>query len=645
MSFVSGRAKVAYTAKPHTEDTLSLPKTLGEVSPLVLAGLLLAVGPIFLHFGWPRPTVDQILAATGTTKSRAYEIAIALVALLPTLLRPAGRPPSPPLEATDEDRPLTRAVLDFVMLHPGCADRGPARQRYSDAFRIFVIERRVAHAGMDIETFSAASCVPLGTLKDWLRGPTSAAPAAPTVETPMESDEATLESAHIQTVLDAWGRWSGGFLPFCDHVQGELHVPFGRALVRRVLEVYGARKTARRPGRSPDELALRGSFKTYFPGAQWVADGLQVPVVLGAKRFVYNIELHVDPHTGAFVGLSVSDTEDARAVIESFKNGIATTGAAPLVELLDNRPSNHTPEVVAALGDTVLIRATVERPQNKAHCEGAFGLFSQILPPLVLDTTAPARDVGRAFVGLVANVWARASNHRPRKDRDAQSRVDLYAEVPTPEQIAQARQELRELAERQEKARRTAEARRNPEVLALLDTHFARLGLLDPKRHVRVAIATYPLDAVLAGIAIYDAKILAGTLPEGVDARYLLGIVRNHAERKEGEHIARRLFELRAEAHDRMLASLIAAAVLITRDRDPADAIPDCVARVVSAVGGLDRSFWLDTAGATLRSVPVPDRRLLFLAAARRIEATFSLRHRERHDLVCALAERALPLD
>jgi hypothetical protein len=622
---------------------VSLPKTLGEVSPIVLAGLLLAVSPLFLHFGWPRPTVEQILAATGATKSRAYEIALALVALLPALLRPAGRPPSAPVEATDEDRPLTRAVLDFVMLHPGCADRGPARQRYSDAFRIFVVERRVEHATMDIATFSAAACVPLGTLKDWLRDPTSA-PPAPAVEVPVETDQATLESAHIQTVLDAWGRWSGGFLPFCDHVRDELHVPFGRDLVRRVLEVYGARKTARRPGRSPDEFAIRGSFKTYFPGAQWVADGLQVPVFLGGKRFVYNVELHVDPHTGAFVGLSVRDTEDALAVIESFKDGVATTGAAPIADLLDNRPSNHTPEVVAALGDTVLIRATTERAQNKAHCEGAFGLFSQILPPLVLDTTQPARDIGRAFVGLVANVWARASNHRPRKDRDGHSRVDLYAEVPTSEQIAQARRELRELADRQEKARRTAEARRKPEVLALLDVHFTRLGLLDPSRHVRIVIAGYPVDAILAGIAIYDAKILAGTLPEGVDARYLLGIVRNHAERKEGEIIARKLFELRIEVHDTMLASLVAAAAILTRDRDPADVVPDCVARVISAVGALDRSFWLDTAAAMLRLIPILDRRPAFLVAARRFEATFSLRPRERHDLVCALAERAVLL-
>lgn len=94
-----------------------------------------------------------------------------------------------------------------------------------------------------------------------------------------------------------------------------------------------------------------------------------------------------------------------------------------------------------------------------------------------------------------------------------------------------------------------------------------------------------------------------------------------------------------------MLASLVAAAAIITRDRAPADAVSDCVARVISAVSALDRSFWLDTAGASLRLIPVPDRRPAFLVAARRFEATFSLRPRERHDLVCALAERAVLLD
>jgi len=62
---------------------------------------------------------------------------------------------------------------------------------------------------------------------------------------------------------------------------------------------------------------------------------------------------------------------------------------------------------------------------------------------------------------------------------------------------------------------------------AILDDAFARLGLLDPTRHIRDAIACYPRDAIVDAIAIFTGKRTAGTLPDGVDARYLLGIARN----------------------------------------------------------------------------------------------------------------------
>src|SRR5690606_25480082 len=137
----------------------------------------------------------------------------------------------------------------------------------------------------------------------------------------------------------------------------------------------------------------------------------------------------------------------------------------------------------------------------------------------------------------------RTTNHRPRKDRDGRSRVDLYADSPTDEQIEQARGELRDLADRQERARQTLLARRRPEVLALLDAYFERLGLLDPEGHFRVVIAGYPKDAIIDGLAIFDGKRQASTLPDGADARYLLGIVKNVAEKTEGEHIAECLYE------------------------------------------------------------------------------------------------------
>jgi hypothetical protein len=615
----------------------SIAEKLLSVCPLMMAALLLLARALCESLALSAPTVAEILAATKTSRSSAYELVAVLVDLLPTRLPVRGRPPKPLPTSTAESGALTRAVLGYVMHHAGCVQRGELRQHYSDGFRRFVLDLRAEHEALEIEAFADATIVPLGTLKDWLRGPACSS-AAPEPTAP-ERPEA--EGAQMQTVLDAWPRWEGSFLGFCEHVRNGLRVPLGRDLVARILEVHGLRHRARRDGRSPDEIALRGAFRTFFPGAQWVGDGMQVPVVVDGQRFTFNLELDVDAHTDAFAGVSVRPEEDAAAVVEAFHDGVLTTGKAPLALLLDNRPSNHTPEVDLALGDTICIRATPERPQNKAHVEGAFGLFSQVLPDLVLDTRLGAHALASTFVGVVVQVWARTTNHRPRADRGGRSRVDLYSDQPSDEQIEQAHRELRETAERQERARRTLEARRRPEVLVLLDTQFARLGLLDPERHIRIAIAGHPFDAIVDGIAIFEGKRLAQTLPDGVDARYLHGIVRNLAAQAEGEHIARRLFALRLQARDTMLASLIAARDAVCSGET---VLADCVDRALATQSPLERTFWLDSLGDAIRSREQVQHASMFSAAARRIEATFAVAPRERHDAVRVLADRVVAL-
>ena len=391
-------------------------------------------------------------------------------------------------------------------------------------------------------------------------------------------------------------------------------------------------------------IAPRGSFVTFFPGAQWVGDGMQVPVVVDGQRLVVNVELDVDADTGAFVGASVRDTEDAAAVVEAFEDGSAATGAPPIALLLDNRPSNHTPEVDAALGDTLRLRATPERPQNKAHVEGAFGLFSRALPELAIDTRAGAPAIGRALGRLAVTIWARTMNHRPRADREGRSRVELYAEQPSPEQIEHARRELRAIAERHELARRTLEARRCPAVLALLDAHFTRLGLADPERQVRVLLAGYPRAAIVDGIAIFEGKQRAQTLPDDVDARYLLGIVRNVAAQVEAEHTLRAMLALRLEARDRFLAPLVAARETLCADTDLARVTAACVDHALATPSPLDRLFWLETLADVLAARPPDERATRLAAASRRIHATFAVPLRERSAAVRCLVDRLVPV-
>jgi len=82
-------------------------------------------------------------------------------------------------------------------------------------------------------------------------------------------------------------------------------------------------------------------------------------------------------------------------------------------------------------------------PQNKAHVEGAFGLFAQKVPAIELDTRNP-HTLAKTIARLVATTFFRALNRAPRRDRDGKTRVDLYAQDVTPAQREAARAALRE---------------------------------------------------------------------------------------------------------------------------------------------------------------------------------------------------------
>jgi hypothetical protein len=178
-----------------------------------------------------------------------------------------------------------------------------------------------------------------------------------------------------------------------------------------------------------------------------------------------------------------------------------------------------------------------------------------------------------------------------------------------------------------------------------IDEAFQRLALLDPEEHLRLAIARYPLDVIVDGLAIFEGKRRVGTLPPGVDARYLLGIVRNLGDEREGLAIAEELLRARLHARDHMLASLVR-----TLDAARVD-VPDVRERVVrfvelALVAGrrIDRLFWLlataDEINAHAKDAPAP----LVDAAARRVHATHRVPNRERQEAVRTIIAHVVPL-
>lgn len=606
--------------------------------------MLLVARNLAASRGLVQPSVGEILDAFDVGRSRAYEIRDVIFALLPTLVRPPGRP------RLERERTPSSTLVDllaqvhrFVTQHPGCIQSG-ARARYSEPYRRFVLELRERHTDVMLSEFADAIQLPLGTLEDWMR--TSPVDKRVVVTDAGERDAAhDAKHAQIETVLVAWRAWSGSsFAGFCNHVRRDHRIELGNTLIANILFEYGERTPARR-GRLRDDEALRGSFETFFPGAQWVADGKQLEVVIDGQKFCVNLELVVDAASAAAVGISVRDEEDSAAVIEAFEQGGQTTGEQPLALLLDNRPSNHTPEVDAALDDTMRIRATPFRPENKAHVEGSFGLFAQKVPPLELDTREP-QMLAKTLARLVATIFFRALNRAPRRDRNGKTRVDLYAQTATPEEREAARVALRERMHKQELARQTRAARLDPVVRAILDDAFARLSLLDPDRHFRDAIACYQRDVIVEAIAIFSGKRTAGTLPDGVDARYLLGIVQNVHHVHEAEAITAALIRERLVASDRFLEPLVRERdAILAAGSDVGSTLITLVDRLVRAKHTVDRHVWLDAAAALVTQREHDERIALARRAARWIHATFALSTRDRDHLERSLMRRLWPLD
>jgi hypothetical protein len=613
----------------------------------LMGAMALAVFAWLGSRGLRRPKVADVVREAGVSRAWLYEVKARILDMAPSALRPPGRPARPPVADPDprtaRRQQLAYEAFEYLILHPGAIEGGSARRRYSDAYRRFVLEQRERYPELNREELAAAVHVPLRTLSDWTRADLSeiASEARPKRVAPVEP--ARLE--RIESILGAWQQWKGSFSAFCTHVEEHLRIPYRRTLVARILEEHGLRKPRRRPGRSPDERALRDQFETFFPGAQWSADGTPLTVEVAGERFTFNVELVVDTDSDAPLGLSIRDEEDGQAVVDAFEDARQAAGEQPLALLLDNRPSNHTAAVDEALGDTLRMRSTPGRAQNKAHSEGAFGLLAQTAPPLVVPSVA-RRDVAFAALALVLTTWARTLNHKPRLDRGGRSRAELYrAAEPTAEEVDEARRALEDLVRKQEQARLTLLARQDPVVRRTLEEAFVRLELDDPEGHQRAAIGRYPLDHVLAGIAIYEGKRAAGTLPDGVDARYLLGIVRNLAHEDEGIHVAEALWRARLAARDQILVSLDRQREHdVTAASDSLDLTCRLVDWAMASTRTLDRSFWLRALADAIGAEPEDARHALFRVAARRIHATHAVPHGERLAATRRLAAMVLPV-
>jgi len=181
-------------------------------------------------------------------------------------------------------------------------------------------------------------------------------------------------------------------------------------------------------------------------------------------------------------------------------------------------------------------------------------------------------------------------------------------------------------------------------VLDFLDDEFARLRLLDPERHIRIAIAGYPSDSIVDGLFIFESKQRANTLPDGVDARYLLGIVKNVTTQAELEIFAETIYRGRMDARDRFLAPLRAQREELRKETGVGTILMECVVQGMATESNLERTFWLDVIVETLRALPDADREERFVHTSQLIVASVAVPPRARQDAVRFVADRLVRL-
>lgn len=137
-----------------------------NLTPVEVAGWLLAMRPQAVANGLTWPSVDEIFAATNASRQDAYEIADAIIAALPALEQALSEPA---VAHGVRISALVHEALGFVMRHPGCAQSSPPA-RYTARYRRFVLALRKRYVDIPVAEFADVLALPLGTLEGWMVG-------------------------------------------------------------------------------------------------------------------------------------------------------------------------------------------------------------------------------------------------------------------------------------------------------------------------------------------------------------------------------------------------------------------------------------------------------------------------------------------
>jgi len=277
-----------------------------------------------------------------------------------------------------------------------------------------------------IEGFCQEAEVPYQTLRSWGKKDQST-PYTRHHGRPC-SDMPSTASEDFRQIVEDCAAWEGSLREFFKYESARMHL--SPSSIRRVLVICGML-----PVKSQKGPRYRGSTAQCEPGNVLVTDGKEVKVIFTGTGEVgsYNWQGIVDQSTACHTAVVLTDTECEAGVRDAFDESCDFLGRSPQGLLHDNKPIHSDQNLRDHVEQTTLmIPATLNRPENKAVIEGEFGKFEQAVSTIYLNDESE-EALKKSAVHEIIRAYTSGINHAGRVEFDGKSRRQVLQETcPNP---------------------------------------------------------------------------------------------------------------------------------------------------------------------------------------------------------------------
>lgn len=262
----------------------------------------------------------------------------------------------------------------------------------------------------------------------------------------------------------------------------------------------------------------------YCPNAQLVGDGKKLDIEFMGEKFEFNLEMVKDMLSEAITGHTLSEEEDAEAVVEVLEQHTRRYGL-PLSILLDNGKANYK-AVSERLEDTIAIFAFKGNPETKAIIEGEFSNLVREMGPVRIEGEEK-RALAKGILKSMIDLYVKFRNQKPRCSVCNRIPFELMEKGSNPEQLKQAKEGLKERQKRSLAMKE--EPAQSPQKLSLIEDIMKRAGLfVEDRDRFTKTMLKYDEKAIRQAEADFFALSQHDAFSETKrNGHYFVGIVRN----------------------------------------------------------------------------------------------------------------------